>query len=254
MSLASIQPDDPKKEPSNIVLKLHPQVSYFQSPLLEIAPDVYKQLTKQSTQNQTQASSLLGQSTNYAVSITMQNEASDRFLKQYQPLINPFLLPIATNTADLKQTSPDPNTEEYKEEDEAFDDLDVAVKDEPKRRLGKYYRSCNFKNNRRKFSAMDDNYMLLGLRQYGYKDVERIRENWLLNKNTNEIKHRYKNLIAARAQKNMIKKWKESHQKQLTATEERLLARAVKWFGPNTTMRWPLISKCFLPNRSPRLL
>jgi hypothetical protein len=101
-SLASIQPDDPKKEPSNIVLKMHPQVSYFQSPLLEIAPEVYKQLTKQSAQNQTQASSLLGQSTNYAVSITMQNEASDRFLKRYQPLINPFLLPIATNTADAK--------------------------------------------------------------------------------------------------------------------------------------------------------
>ena len=52
-SLGSIQPEDPKKEPSNVTLKMHPQVSYFQSPLLEIAPDVYKQLTKQSVQNQT---------------------------------------------------------------------------------------------------------------------------------------------------------------------------------------------------------
>lgn len=184
----------------------------------------------------------------------MQNEASDRFLKRYQPLINPYLLPIASSTIELKSPSPEPDKEEVK--DETFEDLEAPqAKEEPKRRLGgKDHRNSYAKNNRRKFSPMDDNYLLLGLRQFGYKDVERIRENWLLTKNPNEIKHRYKNLTAARAQRNLIKQWKESNCKPFTAKEEKILARAIKWFGPNTTMRWPLISKCFLPNRSPKLL
>lgn len=36
--------------------------------------------------------------------------------------------------------------------------------------------------------------------------------------------------------------------------EEKQLARAVKWFGPSSTNRWPLITRCFLPNRAPHFL
>ena len=98
---------------------------------------------------------------------------------------------------------------------------------------------------------VDDNFLLLGLRQYGYKEVDLIMSNWLPNKSPNEIKHRYKNLTCAKAQDNMIKRWKLTHSKPLSEWEERQLARAVKWFGPSTTGRWHLITKCFLPNRSP---
>ncbi len=52
----------------------------------------------------------------------------------------------------------------------------------------------------------------------------------------------------------MIKQWKNTHSVPLTAYEERQLARAVKWFAPKTNNRWPLISKCFLPNRAPNFL
>lgn len=49
-------------------------------------------------------------------------------------------------------------------------------------------------NNRRKFSPMDDNCLILGLQEFGYKNIEAIRHHWLPYKTSNEIKHRYKNL------------------------------------------------------------
>ena len=63
---------------------------------------------------------------------------------------------------------------------------------------------------------MDDNLLLLGLRQYGYKEIELIRSNWLPYKSSNEIKHRYKNMTCAKAPNNLIKSWKENHNKPLT--------------------------------------
>jgi hypothetical protein len=61
----------------------------------------------------------------------------------------------------------------------------------------------------------------LGLRQYGYKEVELIRNNWLPNKSTNEIKHRYKNLTCAKAPDNIIKRWKLTHNIPLNENEEK---------------------------------
>jgi hypothetical protein len=61
-------------------------------------------------------------------------------------------------------------------------------------------------NNRSKFSAVDDNFLLLGLKHIGVqKDFEAIRDNWLPKKNINEIKHRIKNLTCRRAPTNVIK-------------------------------------------------
>ena len=95
--------------------------------------------------------------------------------------------------------------------------------------------------------------MLLGLRQFGYKEMERIHTHWLPTKTINEIKHRYKNITCAKAPiENPIKKWKNTHNLPLTEEEEGQLAKAIKWFGPNN--RWQLISKCFLQNRSPQIL
>mmetsp|Transcript_4480 Transcript_4480/g.4205 ORF Transcript_4480/g.4205 Transcript_4480/m.4205 type:complete len:160 (-) Transcript_4480:28-507(-) len=80
-----------------------------------------------------------------------------------------------------------------------------------------------------------------------------IRQNWLPNKSPNEIRHRYKNMTCAKAQDNLIKKWKNTHNIPFTDLEEAALAKAIKWFGINTN-RWVLISKCFLPNRNPSFL
>jgi hypothetical protein len=91
---------------------------------------------------------------------------------------------------------------------------------------------------------------LLGLRQYGYKEIEIIRKNWLPLKNSSEIKHRYKNLTCAKAQDNIIKRWKNIHSMPLSDLEEKILAKALRWFG-TAHNRWGIISKCFLPDRSP---
>ena len=76
-------------------------------------------------------------------------------------------------------------------------------------------------NNRRKFTLLDDNLLLLGIRQYGYKETELIRVQWLPSKTNNEIKHRYKNLTCAKADNNIIKIWRNTHNLQLSDFEER---------------------------------
>lgn len=100
---------------------------------------------------------------------------------------------------------------------------------------------------------MDDNLLVLGLQEFGYREVEQIRAHWLPKKHTNEIKHRYKNLTCSRVPNNIIKKWKSRHSQPLTASELYNFAKGVKWFGDSTN-RWSLIQKCFLPERSPYYL
>ena len=63
-------------------------------------------------------------------------------------------------------------------------------------------------NNRRKFSRMDDNMMILGLQEFSQKNMEQIRVHWLPRKSVNEIKHRYKNLTCQRVHDNLVKSWK----------------------------------------------
>ena len=104
-------------------------------------------------------------------------------------------------------------------------------------------------NNRRKFSRMDDNMMILGLQEFGQKNMEQIRIHWLPRKTVNEIKHRYKNLTCQRVHDNMIKLWKQKQSQPLSEREFYLLCQGVKWFGESTN-RWALIAKTFLPGRT----
>ena len=62
-------------------------------------------------------------------------------------------------------------------------------------------------NNRRKFTLLDDNLLLLGIRQYGYKETELIRVQWLPSK--------------TKADNNIIKIWRNTHNLQLSDFEER---------------------------------
>jgi len=98
----------------------------------------------------------------------------------------------------------------------------VEVEDEEEDDIEKIQGNANVvNNNRRKFTVVDDNFLLLGLRQFGYKEVEMIKNAWLPNKSTNEIKHRYKNLTCAKAQDNIIKRWKNTHSIPLSDYEEK---------------------------------
>ena len=69
----------------------------------------------------------------------------------------------------------------------------------------------------------------------------------------NEIKHRYKNLTCQRVNDNSVKQWKQKQSQPLTEREFYLLCQGVKWFGESTN-RWALIAKTFLPGRSVKFI
>jgi len=100
---------------------------------------------------------------------------------------------------------------------------------------------------------MDDNLLLIGLQEFGGRNITAIKNSWLPRKETIEIKHRFKNLTCARVPINHIKRWKLCHSRPLGDSEVKILAVALRWFGFRSN-RWKLISKLFLPNRSPYLL
>jgi len=52
---------------------------------------------------------------------------------------------------------------------------------------------------------------------------------------------------------NKIKQWKNTHTLPFSRNEMFVLAKGIRWFGDSTN-RWSLISKCFLPNRTPYFL
>ena len=60
---------------------------------------------------------------------------------------------------------------------------------------------------RGKFTNLDDNLLLLGLKKFGI-NFELIQTYFLKLKKVEEIKHRYKNLVCQRAPANLIKRWK----------------------------------------------
>ncbi len=95
--------------------------------------------------------------------------------------------------------------------------------------------------------------MLIGLRQYGFRNMDDIKKMWLPEKSTSEIKHRFKNLTCARVPNNQIKQWKLTHALPLTDIEVNILAAALRWFG-TAAPRWHVISQLLLPHRSPNFL
>lgn len=52
---------------------------------------------------------------------------------------------------------------------------------------------------------------------------------------------------------NIIKQWKLRHAVPFSEAEVRILAAALRWFGHDTE-RWAIVSRLFLPHRSPQLL
>ena len=105
-----------------------------------------------------------------------------KFLNKFQPLINQQLMPIA-KTPQGKFAGPEQSQSSQSSTESLLGPI----------------QPIGANNNRRKFTYVDDNFLLLGLRQYGYKEIELIRQNWLPNKTANEIRHRYKNMTCAKA-------------------------------------------------------
>ncbi|KAL4479267.1 hypothetical protein ABPG72_011479 [Tetrahymena utriculariae] len=168
-----------------------PQMSIFQSPLLNILP---------------QMKNLLKQKNNLT-----KEQIVDQLGSDYSPFINKLYLPTFTSN------------------------------------FGK-------NSSRSKFTPLDDNLLLQGLTKYGSsQNMEQIRNIFLQEKQTQEIKHRYKNLICSKAQPNPIKTWKNNQYSPLSESEIKLFLKGLKWFG--TEHKFNTISKYFFQNnRSGNLL
>ena len=78
-------------------------------------------------------------------------------------------------------------------------------------------------NNRRKFTHLEDNMMILGLAEHTSKNLELIQQHWLPKKSVKEIRHRYKNLTCQRVNLNPVKNWKLKQSQPLSEREFYLL-------------------------------
>jgi len=103
----------------------------------------------------------------------------------------------------------------------------------------------------RKFSDTEDALFLVALKAYGHKNMDAVRQNWLVDKSIQEIKHRYKNLICSRAPETPIKKWKLHQSQSLTNEEISLIIKGCKWFGLDN---FKLIYRYFTNTRPLHLL
>jgi len=170
---------------TNANMSFSPQLSIFQSPLLDLSQSIYKRLLQDHS-----------------------GEGVRNFLQKCS-LINQKLLPITKN-------------------------------------------SISGSISRRKFTLVDDYLLLIGLEEFGYKEIHCVQKKWLPEKNVKEIKHRYKNLTCCKANDNIIKAWKKGDEQRLSKEENDELWKGFSWFG--SINKIPLIVKYFLPTRSYRVV
>ena len=110
----------------------------------------------------------------------------------------------------------------------------------------------NKKRPRPTFDKLHDNLLAIGINTFGKKNIEAIQKYFLDNKKTQEIKHRIKNLTCQKASDNIIKQIKLKQETSLNKTELELFLNGIKWFG--TKDKWVLISRFFIPYRTPEYL
>lgn len=99
------------------------------------------------------------------------------------------------------------------------------------------------------FDKIHDNLLNIGLHIYGKHNLEFINKYWLESKTLQEIKHRIKNLTCNKASDNIIKRFKKFSESPLSQEEFHSLVKGMQWFGINN--KWILLSKYFLPERTP---
>lgn len=229
-------------------LRIRPQISFFQAPILEIVPLVVKFMKK-----------------------SFSKEELITILKEFFPLVNPHYLPVKfncntgtnnelgirvnevvnkseLNTINQSNTSNIvPNQRNSNEVNEASvqDGQDEAEQTES--------HPLKTENNflgrkRKKFDSIHDQMLMLGLMHHGKKNIEIIQHLWVKSRSLQEIRHRIKNLTCKRAPENIIKKWKTLLESPLSKEEFLCFLKGIQWFG--TKNRWSAISRYFLPNRT----
>ena len=151
-------------------------------------------------------------------------EETIKILKEFFPFINPLYLPIFNN--------------KFKH-NKKFNNNIINEKSKIK-----YFK--------KKFSIIDDNLLLIGLRNHGKKNLNYIQQLWLPFRTIEEIKNRIKNLTCNSAPQNIIKKNKILNETMLTIDEFYLFIKGLEWFGYKN--KFNLISRYFLPERNSEFL
>jgi hypothetical protein len=201
----------------NQPLKIAPQISFFQAPILEICPLLSDTMKETFTTDQT---------------ISVLNE----FKSFVDPIIFPLEIPKKRKT-----TTSDSTNEIISEDDKSSKNNNKSL-DQYLLGRKKHY----------KFDKIQDGLLNLGLYFFSKKNIPLIKTYFLEGKTELEIRHRLKNLICFRAPENILKKQKIMTESPLNEQEFKSFLRGLTWFGYKE--KWSLISRFFLPERSPYYL
>ena len=199
------------------------QLSFFQTPILEILPLLIKFIIKH----------------------TFTRDETIKILKDFFPFTNPLYFPISkkfrhsTYIINCNNNLSSQNNNNLNNNNSNNDN--ESNNQNPKK-----------KKMRKKFNYVDDSLLLLGIYFHGKKNYDIIKQLWLPGRSTEEIKHRIKNLVCQNAPLNIIKKYKTMNESPLNAKDFMKFLKGIQWIGLKN--KWNLISRYFLPEKTSEYL
>ena len=206
---------------NNNYQNLRLQLSFFQPPILEILPLLVKFIIKR----------------------TFTRDETIKILKDLFPFTNPLYFPISKKFRHSSYIINCNNNITANNNNNL--NSDIINSDDNNQTQKK-------KKMRKKFNYVDDSLLLLGIYFHGKKNYEVIKQLWLPNRSTEEIKHRIKNLVCQNAPLNIIKKFKTMNENPLNAKDFLKFLKGIQWFGLKN--KWNLISRYFLPEKTSEYL
>ena len=241
-------------------LKIAPQCTFFQSPVLEICP-------------------LLSMCFKESFDV----DQCRKLLSEFGSFINPYYLPLVSSKRggvnyDENDSNEDEEKEKSKDKDknkeinENVNNFFRDCRDNQKNQNNNFNHSAKFKgvnhNSQEdnhsdlrleesippkkniKFDKIQDGLLTIGLHYFGKKNLELVQMFFLREKSLLEIKHRVKNLTCHRAAYNIVKRIKNMSGVLMNKQEFNLFIDALNWFGP----KFSLISRFILQERPPLYL
>ena len=209
--------NNPYQFGNNNYQNLRLQLSFFQPPILEILPLLVKFIIKR----------------------TFTRDETIKILKDLFPFTNPLYFPISKKFRHSSYIINCNNNITANNNNTINNDI---INDENSNQNQKK------KKMRKKFNYVDDSLLLLGIYFHGKKNYDVIKQLWLPNRSTEEIKHRIKNLVCQNAPLNIIKKFKTMNENPLNAKDFMKFLKGIQWFGLKN--KWNLISRYFLPEKT----
>ena len=209
--------NNPYQFGNNNYQNLRLQLSFFQPPILEILPLLVKFIIKR----------------------TFTRDETIKILKDFFPFTNPLYFPISKKFRHSSYIINCNNNITANNNNNINNDI---INDENSNQNQKK------KKMRKKFNYVDDSLLLLGIYFHGKKNYDVIKQLWLPNRSTEEIKHRIKNLVCQNAPLNIIKKFKTMNENPLNAKDFMKFLKGIQWFGLKN--KWNLISRYFLPEKT----